>query len=404
MVTRKMIDKVEVEGFGPFKDTTTFPLGRLTIITSQRPDTGKSWALVRSVQWALFNDGPLFSTDPTKDEIRYADASGTKAPVARVKVYFSDGSWVERSRSAQRNSYIIHPAQGETQEFDNFGSGFFDKVQELVGVGPVALDGKTPEILNVRDFFSRVFLLDRSPGQIDTILSRLMGSGTIEDAQGLIGNDLRKTNGWVKQQQAAVSQLGETLAALPHTERLVELLGLLDRGKSDYESKVNLSKMVQGKLATCTTAQQRVATIKPMLTMADGVRVRAEQLFKAQGEKLAMITAVTRIERARSAIKQAQDQLQTWLTTSSLLQRRQKKLGALQTQITDLEQSIGTIERGVDRARSTCLRVELATSEVLIAQDKLRVVETAYATALREAGICPMCGADTTRYKECPEA
>ena len=387
-----MITEISLD-FGPFYQTAV-PVGPLTVVTSDAPDRGKSHLVVRSLEWCLFNNG-YYHDDDAKDEIRHIAADGTKAPHARVRVTFDNGTWVERFRSKQENRYTLFDGTTE-QTYTSFGAGYFDKVGDLTGIRPVTLDGKNAECPNIHGYHDPVFLLSRSPAQIDAILSRLLGGDTIEDAGALVSGDLRKTK---QAHTVTQEQLVSTESALEGFGDLDRGFGLLDAAKrlqSDCEASSReistlerLSQEITKRTATETVLGSLVERAAALVERTGSV---LDKLSGAQGQLVLM-------ERSHTILKQ----IQGIESETSGMHLRCTVAAALIGQAEALQvQSKSTLEMG--KAMKLAARKVTEAQEMLsTAEDavsKLSVdVETAedqFQAALRDAGVCPLCGQATS--------
>ncbi|MHB8994581.1 MAG: hypothetical protein ACYC63_04950 [Armatimonadota bacterium] len=402
-----MIAEITLEGFGPYSSPTTIELGALTIVTSDNPDLGKSWATVRSLQWCLLNDGPAFNTDDAKDELRHCSPEGIKSPFARVRVLFSDGRWVERYRSGSKNLYTL--CDGETeQEYASFGQGFFDKAGEISGVRPVALDGKTPESVNLRDYYAGPFLLAKSPSQIDTVLSRLMGGDTFEDASSLIASDLRKVQQTAK---ATGSQVAGIETSLERYERVDEANALLTRAEAlialcdnaAAESRA-ICIIVENVLTLETRLRQTKIVVDKVCKIKQNAGTAVDKLSNEHAKLVEARAHWSLVMRSDAVLAQVQ-------ATAAEADADQRRLDASHPLIVSAEQilvEVGKRKVAVEvlkRACGTVKQIEclISTSGIDIEDLEARVsqAQTTFEQALEAAGVCPLCGSATQHREGC---
>ena len=101
------IKKIELINFQSHSHTEIeFDRGLNVILGNS--DAGKT-AILRAIKWALYNE-------PRGD---YFIRQGEKN--VSVKIVFSNGVVVERSRTPSKNSYYLLDAQGEEMRFEGFG-------------------------------------------------------------------------------------------------------------------------------------------------------------------------------------------------------------------------------------------------------------------------------------------
>ena len=434
-----MISSITLDHFGAHENIT-IPIGQLTVVTGG-VDCGKSWLVVRSLDFALFNNG-YFHADDSKDEIRYQFPDGTKAPVARVRVDFTDGKWLERIRSSSRNEYRIF--DGTTlHEYSSVGAGFFAPVGEHLGIQPVALDGRNPEVVNIHGYHDPVFLLSRSPGQIDTVLSRLMGGAVFEDAANLVAADLRASRASAKALETRATETQTAIDALPDLSRASALLDEAERFSAGADAAV----MRRTRLTTIANHYRRATG---EVTARGDVVARLRSVVEAAGFAVqnvancaqvhALCTAfvqrsgqITRLQRVIACVGDGLSNTEHLMESAvrhahlrglhqrqvSARQRADQLDGVVAAERTKLS-SVGKLLEAATTAFGTTTestqRVELLTTlkNRLLRYTSAVTTETTllagltqaandqatrFEQALRSAGHCPLCGSDTTQAK-----
>ena len=434
-----MISSITLDHFGAHENIT-IPLGQLTVVTGG-VDCGKSWLVVRSLDFALFNNG-YFHADDVKDEIRYQFPDGTKAPLARVRVDFTDGKWLERTRSSSRNEYRIF--DGTTlHEYSSVGAGFFAPVGEHLGIQPVALDGRNPEVINIHGYHDPVFLLSRSPGQIDTVLSRLMGGAVFEDAANLVAADLRGTKAASKsleqravETQAAIDELPDLSRAQALLDEAGRLHGVADAAVTTREHlsvaserlcRVTGEVLAKNVLVTrlrrvveaAAIAVQNVANYAQVHALCLNYVERSHQIGRlrrvihcAGGD---LSNAEHLMERAEHCInlcalhRRVLGTQQRATQLEATVSAEQVKLSATGKLLEAATTSLGAITNSTQRIdllttlKNRLLRYTSAvTTETTLLTGLAQAVDnraTEFEQALRSAGHCPLCGSDTTQAK-----
>ena len=392
-----MIKEISLD-FGPFYEET-IQLGPFVVVTSDSPDRGKSHLVVRALQWCLFNEG-YYSDDDTKDEIRHQSSDGKKARHARVQVTFDDGRWVERYRGPGKNAYRIFDG-ATTQEYLTVGQGFFQKISDVFHIQPPKLDGKNPECANIFGYFDEPFLLSRSPAQIDTILSRLMGSDIWEDASALVAADLRKA-------QQAAKAAGEQIASV---ETALGAYAGVDKGFA-------LLEQAEALLAAKQACSEQSVKILKLSTRHEDTAASIGQLsFKI--DKLSPLmqnaaTALEQSEKLREQMVEAGKQVVLFVRSEEI----QKDVEALEEEINGLEIRISAAGRIIEQVEQQAQQTDKLTAEMNRCKQIVRSAEgvlmlindigvqietleksveaerVEFEQALEDAGVCPLCGSE----------
>ena len=398
-----MISSVTVENFGPYSTETAIELGPFTVVTSDRSDRGKSWAVMRSLDWCLFNAGLAFNSDDAKDEIRHTYYDGSKAPFARVRVTMDTGVWVERYRSATKNQYTIFDGAKE-ETYSSFGQGFFDKVGEATGIKPVCLDGKTTENVNLHGFYDPPMLLTRSPAQIDTILSRLMGSDVWEDAAALIAADLRKAQAAAKSAQEQLTNYEDQLCGYAGIENGFALLEQAEKleaaAKSLAEQREQIARLIeqkQGLLSRVRPLEKVVDKLTRLVQDAAVVVEEDEQCRRALSDAERVVALARQAETLR--VKIADEEAQC-----GELGRRVSGAGRftdLVLEKRDLCEWTAALEAKKRAAEKLLMEISNVNAQIETLSSRVDEARSEFEQALEAAGVCPLCGSVIEHDGEC---
>ena len=125
---------------------------------------GKS-CIRRAIEWCLFNK--------SIDGIRREGSKKTS-----VKITLSNGTIVERIRSASINRYVLTVNEKE-QTFDSIGKSLPEEVKDAVGINPMVVDGE--ELwLNSSQQIALPFLFDKSPAWRMKLFNQLTGNDLLD--------------------------------------------------------------------------------------------------------------------------------------------------------------------------------------------------------------------------------
>lgn len=133
-------------------------------------DAGKT-AILRAIKWALYNE-------PKGD---YFIRQGEKE--VSVRVTFSNGVVVERSRTPSKNSYYLMTAEGEEMRFEGFGLDVPKEIRDATNMYKVSLDNSNNKsILNIAEQLDGPFLLNEQASLRASAIGRLIGVNYVDDA------------------------------------------------------------------------------------------------------------------------------------------------------------------------------------------------------------------------------
>ncbi|MBU5669058.1 AAA family ATPase [Peptoniphilus sp. MSJ-1] len=175
------IDKIELHNFQSHKDTVIeFDRGLNVILGNS--DSGKT-AILRAIKWALYNE-------PRGD---YFIRQGEKN--VSVKITFSNGAVVERSKTPSKNAYYLQKPSGEEMRFEGFGTEVPKEIVEITNMYKTVLDSSnTKTILNISEQLDGPFLLNEQPSVRASAIGRLIGVNYIDDALREVVRDNKRIN------------------------------------------------------------------------------------------------------------------------------------------------------------------------------------------------------------------
>lgn len=175
------IKKVELINFQSHSHTEIeFDRGLNVILGNS--DAGKT-AVLRAIKWALYNEprGDYFIRQGEKD--------------VSVKIVFSNGVVVERSRTPSKNSYYLLDAQGEEMRFEGFGLEVPKEITDATRMYKVSLDNSNSKsILNISEQLDGPFLLNEQASLRASAIGRLIGVNYVDDALRTVVRDNKRVN------------------------------------------------------------------------------------------------------------------------------------------------------------------------------------------------------------------
>lgn len=194
-------------------------------------DAGKT-AILRAIKWALFNEpkGDYFIRQGERD--------------VSVKVTFSNGVVVERSRTPSKNSYYLLDAEGQEMRFEGFGLDVPKEITDAIQMYKVSLDNSNNKvILNIAEQLDGPFLLNDQASIRASAIGRLIGVNYVDDALRTVVRDNKRINQELESLRASKDDLKEQLKEfdyiLDYKDKFQKLSYIRDKIK-ELDQRLNL--------------------------------------------------------------------------------------------------------------------------------------------------------------------
>lgn len=194
-------------------------------------DAGKT-AILRAIKWALFNEpkGDYFIRQGERD--------------VSVKVTFSNGVVVERSRTPSKNSYYLLDAEGQEMRFEGFGLDVPKEITDAIQMYKVSLDNSNNKvILNIAEQLDGPFLLNDQASMRASAIGRLIGVNYVDDALRTVVRDNKRINQELESLRASKDDLKEQLKEfdyiLDYKDKFQKLSHIRDKIK-ELDQRLNL--------------------------------------------------------------------------------------------------------------------------------------------------------------------
>ena len=251
----RSIVSVEIENFQAHEDLTV-EFSNYTGITG--PSNKGKTAIVRAINWCLYNS-PSGSDFITKGKNK-----------CRVKVIFSDGLEIIRTKGSSINSYDIVPVDGDMVHMEGFGLGPVDEVVKAHGMHEIDFFGER-QSLNICKQLSQPFFLGESPTTKALMIGKLGKTDVIDLSIKNTASDIRSKKAQAKEYKAELKEVKSELSELKGLSTMEKALDFADKKleKIEYidskiknissitskikvysDKKEELSEMVIGELAT----------------------------------------------------------------------------------------------------------------------------------------------------------
>ncbi|MCI5642825.1 MAG: AAA family ATPase [Peptoniphilus sp.] len=175
------IKKIELHNFQSH-DYTEMEFDRGLNVILGNSDVGKT-AILRAIKWALYNEpkGDYFIRQGEKD--------------VSVKITFSNGVIIERSKTPSKNSYFFVDSSGNEMRFEGFGIDVPKEITDATNMYKVPLDNSNNKtILNIAEQLDGPFLLNEQASLRASAIGRLIGVNYVDDALRTVVRDNKRTN------------------------------------------------------------------------------------------------------------------------------------------------------------------------------------------------------------------
>ena len=222
------ITEVEIVNFQSHKDTLIKFNSGTNAITG--PSNNGKTAALRAIRWCLFNE------PPGNEFMR------TGASKSRVKIVFSDNTWIERERTrTAAGIYRIFDGKDVT-EFKGFHNKMPPEIASIHQMPNIQFSKDIKTNLNIADQLSAPFLLSESPGTRALILGNLTGVDVIDAAIKETGRKAASLTKGIKERQKIIdANQGE----LANFKDLSDLELRIKKAEIGLELITNVQKEIQ---------------------------------------------------------------------------------------------------------------------------------------------------------------
>lgn len=423
------ISEVEVENFQSHKLTKVNFDNATNAITG--PSNNGKTALLRAIRWCLFNDP------------QGADFIRTGAKKARVKVTFSDGTWIERERTPSNSGkYTVFNNQ-EVKEFKGFSRHMPPEIANIHQMPDIHLSNDVKTNLNIAEQLSAPFLLSESSATRAVILGNLTGVHVIDAAIKETGRKIKSINIDAKSKERQAKEEQDKLANfadLPQLETKIAQvevgITLLEQTQKEIneinqfiDSRNILVKNLKGTLEelqrlkqidlneaerTLDVIVQLTQQTKELQALAFEHTSLAKQKIIVEKElsQLPDTTLVPGLLQEIELLQNEVNELSTLLSSYSSLTWQgvvtEKELQSLPdtSQVPDLLQQLEPLQNEVNELimlinEGTKIYNILGQAEGILLQtdQEVSLAERAYRNALKKTGTCPVCLSDLSSQK-----
>ena len=305
---RITLRKAEIHNFQSHKDTVIEFDDGLNVILGET-NKGKT-AVVRAVLWALFNDPKGTDFIMTGEE----DCS--------VKLTFSDGSAIERSRSVKSaGHYVVTQVDGTSYSFKGFSNEIPVQVMNEHQMPEVYLTKDVKARLNVSSQMDAPFLLSESPQVKAAAVGRIIGTQVVDAAIKTVNRDTLASNKRAKDLSQQIDDWNEELKQyqdLSSTKRYIDVLEAFisekEAGDREVSALAQLDSLYNGNKMQIEMTAKNLARIPDL----SGIEPDIEKGLALEEEIRELARQIERLRKVALAKKETKRKLQA-LPDSQLL-------------------------------------------------------------------------------------
>ena len=218
----KYISKVDIKNFQSHTDTVVDFTNGLNVIVGES-NNGKT-SILRAILWAVDNAplGTDFITAGQKD--------------CSVTIWYSDGSYIRRSRSAKSTSsgtyecgFYDEKGQFVEQSYSGFTNSVPVEIDNIHQMPKVSITKDIETHLNVMSQLEGPFLITESPQSRSSAIGRLTGVHIADAAINLANAKVRTDNADIKSNTTEIGELDYALSNLPDNAIVDELENLVNK-------------------------------------------------------------------------------------------------------------------------------------------------------------------------------
>ena len=419
------IARVEIKGFQSHKDSDIpFGPGLTAIVGSS--DSGKS-SIIRALRFALYNEprGAEF--------IRHGSVS------ASVKVTFSDGSYLERTRTrSSSGSYRIGLPDGTETEIKGFANNMPVDIPNTHQMPRIQLTKDLEATLSIGYQLDQPFLIGESPGTRASIIGKLAGVDLVDGAVREIAKEVlaeSKELRRLKEERTAVEEslvefqdLDETKTRLEEAAQKLKKLQDLQKKRDDavhlsqastnnslqlmnaYDAILKAERVLQyelhvQKILSADQIAKRASSVRAEHGRLTGEIERLRMDTEELTQRLQLLPLVSTMEMLAGKRRTAVSILNSQNDVNDTIAQAKKELASLPTIRTEglvraLEENLRKKELAVTLIDEDLTnRTQQQHFQQVIAQQKenYQNARREYHRLLEENGTCPTCHQTTAK-------
>ena len=328
---------------------------------------GKS-CIRRAIEWCLFNK--------SIDGIRREGSKKTS-----VKITLSNGTIVERIRSASINRYVLTVNEKE-QTFDSIGKSLPEEVKDAVGINPMVVDGE--ELwLNSSQQIALPFLFDKSPAWRMKLFNQLTGNDLLDKLFVGFNKDILRIGREHKSDTERLASLTEELDTKEIEKEQLEAIHSvvkeqienLRKKQVEYDKRLTLLDLQQTNETQTIALKAKKTNVKyPQDAEIQALATKIEELDEKETLLRAVLSNET--ELSRVGVELSENAVQA-IDTDEL----QSKIDRLDTLEIVIKQQTDAIDK------DNFVSVQIADLDFELQEDKKELDKL-----LESTEDCPLCG------------
>lgn len=416
----RKIESVRLKNFQSHEDTQ-ISFDDYNVIYGST-NSGKS-AIIRGIKWALYNLPPAEGVDFRR--------FGTKETL--VTIVFNDGRKITRRRTAKENEYILETADGTKNSYSQFGRGPLKEVMDFHGMYQVNLFGN-PQSVNIVDQSEPPFFLSQGPTARGHLISRLAGTLLYESALSLMRKGVNEYSKEIDKKTETLESLNKTVEDLSYVPSLKEFLEYAEAVDSKANRDADEKELINSLLTRIQASSEardsnikKAEFVESFNSAQDAVSSAYEnlqditrinhyrnaltqhfELWNAQRQypfsqddinivsaKLLAILSEMNIVQSLNMMRDTLESHREKLAEANYkLSVNEKHESLVTTAVNEVEQRnfyLSDISNKYWNIHTYRQKFASKRDEINEINNKIKVAENNYKSALLEAGVCPTC-------------
>ncbi|NMW85873.1 AAA family ATPase [Peptoniphilus sp. AGMB00490] len=297
------IKKIELHNFQSH-DYTEMEFDRGLNVILGNSDVGKT-AILRAIKWALYNEpkGDYFIRQGEKD--------------VSVKITFSNGVIVERSKTPSKNSYFFVDSSGNEMRFEGFGVDVPKEITDATNMYKVPLDNSNNKtILNIAQQLDGPFLLNEQGSLRASAIGRLIGVNYVDDALRTVVRDNKRVN-----------------------QEIAELIKNRDELKEELE-KFNYIKDYKEKFKKITEIRNKIKNLQERLNLS----IKLKETLDKNKIELDEITNLVKKFKSLNDLEKIASKLENFIFKKNSFENYLKKIHRTDIEINSINNNLTELQ------------------------------------------------------------
>ncbi|MCW4026510.1 MAG: AAA family ATPase [Candidatus Bathyarchaeota archaeon] len=366
-----MIERLELINFQSHKHSV-LEFGKFTVLTGGS-NSGKS-AVLRALAGVLRNDS-------VNDYVTHGEKELT------VVVHMDSGDVVTWNKGSGKNNYFVKYADGKTEEFHKVGSDVPEEVAQVLGAGPITMEGGGRLHINLHEQLESPFLVSKeyTPGFAAKIFGEITSAAKLQAAVAEGNKMLRSDNATLKTRK---KDLGE----YQHRVEDFSMLGLAEESLKQAKDKWKQAEALEKSIEELSKQIEFVKKAGPAIEEKEKLVERLRPAAK---------TSLEDLSRSSESLGRVEKKVRSLVEVDNKVSGLRKWLPALEkasgitsfARIVEIEQSLPQLDRAIFWCRDTDAGIDSNRILEKRAQERIAKTKEDLWEIYENLEVCPTCSA-----------